>query len=93
MNKLQSDEIDLRMKNHSQWKLVENKIERDFVFANFMEGVEFINKVAELAEERDHHPDICLFNYRNVRITLSTHSVGGLSDNDFNFAEELDKHF
>lgn len=93
MKKLTIDEIDVRMKDRSQWKLVENKIERDFVFANFMEGVEFINKVAELAEERDHHPDICLFNYRNVRITLSTHSVGGLTDNDFNLAEELDKHF
>lgn len=93
MKKLTADEIDLRMKDRSQWKLVENRIERDFVFANFMEGVEFINKVAELAEERDHHPDICLFNYRNVRITLSTHSVDGLTDNDFNLAEELDKRF
>lgn len=93
MKKLTTDEIDLRIKNRSKWKLFENKIERDFVFANFMEGVEFINKVAELAEERDHHPDICLFNYRNVRITLSTHSVGGLTDNDFNLAEELDKRF
>ncbi len=93
MKKLTSNEIDLIMAKLPKWKLVENKIERDFVFANFMEGIEFVNKVAKLAEEKDHHPDILLFNYRNVRITLSTHSVGGLTENDFNFAEELDRRF
>jgi len=93
MNKLSANEIDLMLTKLPKWSLIENRIERNFVFANFMEGIEFINKVAELAEEKDHHPDILLFNYRNVRISLATHSVGGLTQNDFGFAEELNKRF
>jgi len=93
MNKLSANEIDLMLTKLPKWSLIENRIERNFVFANFMEGIEFINKVAELAEEKDHHPDILLFSYRNVRISLATHSVGGLTQNDFGFAEELNKRF
>src|SRR5688572_6558742 len=59
------------------------KIYREFKFKNFKEGLAFINKVGELAEEEGHHPDLTIYNYKYVRIELTTHFIGGLSENDF----------
>jgi 4a-hydroxytetrahydrobiopterin dehydratase len=65
-------------------------ISREFVFKNFKEAVAFINKVADLAESEGHHPDINLHAFRKVLITLSTHAIGGLSENDFIVAAKID---
>lgn len=74
------------------WELQENKlINREFKFKDFKEAVEFVNKVAKIAEEEGHHPDIKLFNYNQVKITLSTHAIGGLSENDFIVAYQVDR--
>jgi 4a-hydroxytetrahydrobiopterin dehydratase len=51
----------------------------------------FVNRVAELAERANHHPDILLHNWNEVRLTLSTHSAGGLTDLDFQLAEQVDR--
>src|SRR3989338_5737245 len=59
------------------------QIFREYKTKNFVKAVAFINKVAKVAEKENHHPDIHLTGYRNVRIDLSTHAVGGLSENDF----------
>lgn len=73
------------------WKLVGGKkIKRDFEFKSFMEGVDFVNKVSEIAEAENHHPDIYLF-YRKVTIEFSTHAIGGLSENDFILAAKIDR--
>lgn len=65
-----------------QWSLKGRSIEREFKFKGFREAMEFVNKVAALAEVEDHHPDICIF-YNKVQITLSTHKVSGHSCKDF----------
>ena len=65
-----------------QWAFKDRAIEREFKFSDFREAMEFVNKVAALAESEDHHPDICI-SYNKVRLTLSTHKVGGLSRKDF----------
>lgn len=93
MNKLSDNEILKLLKNIPFWKRFGDKIERDFVFANFSECINFVNKIAKLAEENDHHPDISIFNYRNVKVMLTTHSLGGLSIKDFNLAEQIEKVF
>lgn len=67
------------------------KISREFVTKNFMAAIDFINKVAQLAEEEGHHPDIHLTGYRKLRIDLSTHAIGGLSENDFILAAKIEK--
>jgi 4a-hydroxytetrahydrobiopterin dehydratase len=73
------------------WRVVaRHHLERDFNFKNFREALAFTNRVGELAEARNHHPDIYLA-WGKVRLTLWTHSVGGLSDNDFAFATLVDK--
>jgi len=73
------------------WKIVEGKILRkEFPFENFQRGVGFVNDVAVLAENEDHHPDICL-HYNSVEVELSTHIIGGLSLNDFILAAKIDE--
>ncbi len=66
-------------------------IERNFVFKNFAEALVFVNKVGALAEEEEHHPDILMHGWKNVRISLYTHTVGGLSLNDFIVAAKTDQ--
>ncbi len=64
-------------------------ISRTYKTRNFMEAVRFTQKVAEIAENENHHPDIHLTGYRNLRIELSTHAIGGLSENDFILAAKI----
>jgi 4a-hydroxytetrahydrobiopterin dehydratase len=53
--------------------------------------MEFINKVAQLAEKENHHPDIRVFGYKNVEIELSTHAISGLSENDFILVAKIEE--
>ncbi len=66
-----------------------HKINKRFPFGSYEEGIEFVNRVAELAEHEGHHPDIHVY-YRRVVIELSTHAVKGLSENDFIMAAKID---
>jgi len=68
------------------------KIVRSFRFMDFVESMRFINKVAGLAEEEGHHPDIFV-SYNYVKICLTTHNIGGLSENDFIMAAKIDEAF
>lgn len=73
-----------------EWQVVENRqIRRNFRFKNFVEAMEFINRVAIIAEEQGHHPDLHIF-YNQVTIELWTHAIGGLSENDFIVASKID---
>ena len=73
------------------WDLMEvgKKIEKNFKFKDFKAALDFINKVGELAEVEGHHPDIDLHNWNQVTLTLSTHAIGGLSENDFILAAKI----
>lgn len=72
------------------WSFKANEIEREFKFNDFRQAVDFVNQVAEIAEEEDHHPDIYI-SYSKVRLSLSTHKIGGLSSNDFILAAKIDR--
>lgn len=76
-----------------KWEVYDNKtkIKREFEFENFAKAIEFINKVAELAEHEGHHPNIYLYDYKKVRIELWTHKIGGLHRNDFILASKIDE--
>ena len=71
------------------WKQREDEISRLYVFSGFITAMAFVNHVADLAETMDHHPDI-LIQYKKVKLTLSTHSAGGLTDLDFALAKKID---
>lgn len=68
----------------------EIKIKKEFRFKDFKESIDFVVRVAELAELEGHHPDIFIF-YNRVTILLWTHAIGGLSENDFILAAKIDK--
>ncbi len=88
---LSSSESQTFLKEMNQWSLLEDKkIQKDYKFKNFKEAMNFVNKISEIAEEEGHHPDIYLHNWNKVTVTLSTHSIGGLSENDFIVAAKID---
>ncbi len=65
-------------------------IGRTYVMRWFMDAIELIQKIAEVAEAEDHHPDIHLTGYRRLRIEMTTHAIGGLSENDFIVAAKIE---
>lgn len=73
------------------WQVIEDKkLHKHYDFQNFKEVREFTKKVCDLADEEGHHPDIC-FSFNYVDISIMTHSIGGLSENDFILASKIDK--
>jgi len=72
------------------WTVVEqHHLEKEYKFNDFREALDFTNRVGELAENVDHHPEICL-SWGKVKITILTHKIGGLAENDFVFAAKAD---
>ncbi len=71
------------------WSLGDKEIVREFRLGDFRKAMEFVNNAASIANEQDHHPDISI-SYNKVRLTLSTHKIGGLSLNDFIMAAKID---
>ncbi len=72
------------------WEQSDGRIERTFRFANFVEAMKFANQITEIAEAENHHPDLHI-SWGKVRVELSTHSIGGLSTNDFIVAAKINK--
>ncbi|MEX2054428.1 MAG: 4a-hydroxytetrahydrobiopterin dehydratase [Candidatus Colwellbacteria bacterium] len=77
----------------NNWKLVENDrvIRRIFVLQDFKEALRFVDKIGELAEHHDHHPEIRIFDYKKVEISLTTHSADAITEKDIALAKEIDK--
>ncbi len=90
---LSRDEVDLFLAALPGWKASDDRtrIRREWVAKNFMAGIIFFDKVAQVAEDEGHHPDLHLSGYRNVAIEIYTHAIGGLSENDFILAAKIDK--
>jgi 4a-hydroxytetrahydrobiopterin dehydratase len=86
-------EAQQQLRQLSGWYLSHEgqRIKKDWTFKNFMSGMAFFERVAQIAEEDGHHPDLHLVGYRNVSIELWTHAIGGLSENDFILAAKIDK--
>jgi 4a-hydroxytetrahydrobiopterin dehydratase len=89
MARLSEDEITRRLGALPEWARDGQRIRRQFRFASFAEAMAFVNRVAALAEEVDHHPDI-LVEYGRVTLTLSSHDAGGLTERDFRLAGRID---
>ena len=90
MPKLTASEIDERMKSVNGWTREGDAIRKQFTFADFLQAIAFVNRLAPEAEKADHHPDI-LINYKRVTLTYSTHSEGGLTEKDFVGAATADR--
>jgi 4a-hydroxytetrahydrobiopterin dehydratase len=94
MAPLDHAEIQQRLAGRDSWRLSEGRspdaIEREWTLADFAAAVAFVNRVAEVSERANHHPDVLLHGWNKVRLTLSTHSQGGLTDADFELADQID---
>ncbi len=82
-----------QLANLPGWTLTHEgqRIRKNWKVKNFLEGMAFFNRVAELAEAEGHHPDVHLENYRYAWIEIWTHAIGGLSENDFILAAKIDQ--
>lgn len=93
MTKLSESEINDKLADCPAWTEVNGEITRTYQFNDFNESMAFVSKVAEYAEDVQHHPDI-LIRYNKVTLTVSTHDAGGITQKDFDLAakaEELAK--
>ena len=89
MEKLSSKDIEAGLERLDGWTRDGDQIERKLEFDGFMEAIAFINRIAELADAADHHPEI--FNvYNRVELVLTTHDAGGLTQKDFDLAAKID---
>jgi 4a-hydroxytetrahydrobiopterin dehydratase len=90
---LSTDEAKSLLESVEGWSLTADgkKIRRQWTLKNFMAGIDFFDKVAAIAEEQGHHPDLHLEGYRNLAIEISTHAIGGLSENDFILAAKINE--
>jgi 4a-hydroxytetrahydrobiopterin dehydratase len=92
MTPLTAAEIEQRLAGAGGWqKGGDSSIVRELPFPDFAAAIAFVDRVAELAEAANHHPDILLHGWNKVRLTLSTHSEGGLTDADFALAGQIDR--
>ena len=73
------------------WDLREERLHRHFRFPDFASAMRFVDAVAEVAEREGHHPDFCLHDWNLVDVTIWTHAIGGLSENDFILAAKIDR--
>ena len=89
MTKLAETEIVRCLAEVPQWSRSGEEITREFDLGGFGPAIAFVNRVAAFAEDEDHHPDI-LIQYSRVRLTLSTHDAGGLTEQDFALARRID---
>lgn len=92
MAKLDQEQITERLKTLPGWEQKDNAITKRYKFKEFMDGIHFINQIAEVAERMDHHPDIAI-NYTRITFTLSTHDQGGITEKDFKLAHEIEVAF
>lgn len=91
--KMSPQEAEEQIRQLDGWTLTRGGdwIEKRWTVRNFMAGMQFFKEVARVAEEEGHHPDLHLEGFRNVRIEISTHAIGGLSENDFILAAKIDE--
>jgi 4a-hydroxytetrahydrobiopterin dehydratase len=87
--RLSDEQVAAELAKFPEWSLVGDAIQRTFGFANFVEAMAFVNKVAAAAEAAQHHPDV-LIRYNKVTMTLSTHDAHGISAKDFALASTMD---
>lgn len=87
--KLSEEEIETALADLSGWTTENKNLKKRFEFNNFVESLDFVNRVGAIAEQRDHHPDVC-FGWGYAEFSITTHDTGGLTHNDFDLAKEIE---
>ena len=89
LEKLNAESVRGWLRGKTGWKRRSNRLVKDFQFGSFRDSIVFVNRIATLADDHDHHPDIDI-RYSNVTVTLSTHDAGGITEKDLALAEQID---
>lgn len=89
MAPLDHDELTTRLEG-GDWRVEGDAIVRDLELDGFTAAIAMVNRIAELAQEANHHPDLLVHGYKRLRVTLSTHSEGGVTENDLAMAQRID---
>jgi 4a-hydroxytetrahydrobiopterin dehydratase len=90
LTKLRDDEVQARLSELTEWKLVEGKLAREFRFKDFVGAFGFMSRCALVAERMDHHPEWSNV-YNRVSVSLTTHDCQGLSERDFKLAQRMNE--
>jgi 4a-hydroxytetrahydrobiopterin dehydratase len=91
MKVLPAAEIHEKLNEISGWTYLDNSISKEFKLNDFKSALAFVNRIGDEAEKMDHHPDIFIHSWNKVKITISTHSEGGVTQNDFNLAKKIEE--
>ena len=89
--KLNPDQINQQLTRLGSWHREGDELIREFKFDNFKRAIEFVNRVADQAEALNHHPDIFIHDWNQVRLSVTTHDAGGLTEKDFSLAEHVNR--
>ena len=89
MARLSDEEIEERLSGRDGWERAGDAIRREFTFDDFKGSVDFVNRLTPEAEAMGHHPDLEI-SWNTVTVTITTHSEGGLTDNDFRLAQRIE---
>jgi len=90
MNVLSNEVILNRLTEIKNWNFLNKQIEKAFEFKDSKQALAFVNKTGEAAEAMDHHPDIFIHSWNKVKLTISTHSEGGVTEKDFKLAKTIE---
>lgn len=83
--------IHTRLERYPDWRLADDgQLHAEYTFKNFRQALLFLNAIGHLAEVADHHPDLCLHDYKQLAIRLMTHSAGGITDKDFELIAQIE---
>jgi 4a-hydroxytetrahydrobiopterin dehydratase len=88
---LSSEECQKYLSQLPEWEIHDGKLERHYRFKNFREALSLVNRAGEIAEKEGHHPDLLIHDYRCAKISVWTHVVSGLTENDFILAAKINE--
>jgi|HubBroStandDraft_1064217.scaffolds.fasta_scaffold209806_2 4a-hydroxytetrahydrobiopterin dehydratase len=94
MAKLSPEQITDKLKSLPGWERRGETIAKQYTFKEFVDSIRFVDRIAEIAEQIDHHPDDITVNYRRVTFTITTHDQGGIiTEKDFKLADAIEREF
>ncbi|MDH7605040.1 MAG: 4a-hydroxytetrahydrobiopterin dehydratase [Melioribacter sp.] len=91
MKVLSAEEVKEKLNDVIGWEIVDNKLIKEYKLKNFSGAISFIVRIGIEAEKLDHHPDLYLYGWNNVKVILFTHSANGITENDINLAHKIEQ--
>jgi 4a-hydroxytetrahydrobiopterin dehydratase len=91
MTRLPDDELEAALRELPDWTREGDALVRDVRRQSWRDAIDFVNEIAREADERNHHPDVCVVGYRTVTLKLTSHDAGGITERDLSFARWIEE--